>query len=33
MAKCTRCGNELPDDALFCPQCAQRVVVQSAASA
>ena len=22
MARCTRCGNELPPDALFCPQCA-----------
>ncbi len=25
MAKCTGCGNELPTDAIFCPQCAQRV--------
>ena len=25
MAQCTACRNELPPDAIFCPQCAQRV--------
>jgi serine/threonine protein kinase len=31
--KCTGCGGELPSDAVFCPQCAQRVPSRAAAPA
>ena len=32
MARCTRCGGELPLDAMFCPQCALPVPAPSPAS-
>ncbi len=30
---CTNCGNKLPDDAVFCPFCGEKVLVEAASAA